>query len=61
MLVLPTDLPLRFLVGLNSVYLDCTVPGVQLLVEKAPPMLVVGMVQERNLLFEENLVIQGPR
>jgi hypothetical protein len=24
-------------------------------------MRVVGMVQERNLLFEENLMIQGPR
>ena len=42
-------------------WLEVCVLGVQLLVGKAPPMRVVGMVQERNLLFEENLMIQGPR
>ena len=38
-------------------WLELVVPGDQLFVEKAPPMLVVGMVQECNLLFEENLMI----
>ena len=40
-------------------WLELCVPGVQLLVEKAPPMLVVFMVQERNLLVEENSMIHA--